>query len=43
MAKGNEKRKSKKHMITSIGSSSNTRYKSKNKRRMKKRYRGQGR
>lgn len=42
MNNGNEK-KGQQHRATSIGRSSNTRYKNKSDRRNKKKYRGQGR
>lgn len=41
--KDRDDRHSQQHMTTSIGNSRNTRVKSKNRKRVKTRYRGQGR
>lgn len=42
MAKAKDLVRGDRHKVTSIGNSSNTRFKSKNAKRNKKKYRGQG-
>lgn len=42
MSNKKEDRRHQQHMTTSIGRSGNTKYKNKHKRRMRKKYRGQG-